>query len=96
MDNETWRPYNTNSMLAEAISDYNKSRDKKDILMSYSIVGFCLLQNLELHFPNKKGDKRNRRFIVEYRDSKTFLQRLLSLFKKEEGHYEIYTEQEGF
>ena len=96
MNEDTWKPYNTDQILAQTISDYNKSKDKKDILMSYSIIGFCVMDNFEIHFPSRKGDKRNRRFVVEYRHSKNFLQRLLSLFKKEEGHYEIYTEQEGF
>jgi len=96
INTETWRPCDTMENFATAISEYNKMKEKKDILMNYTIRGFCVMENFELHFPKEMKLKRNRRFIIKYHYAKNFFERLLSLFKRQQGYYEIYTEQEGF
>ena len=94
---DTWKPYNTNEMFASAVSDFNKlNKGNIPILMDYTIIGFCVMDNFTIRFPRKKQDSKDRRFVIKYHYRKSFIEKLLTLFKREEGFYEIYTEQEGF
>ncbi len=94
---ETWHPFNTERLLLQEISEFNKG-NKKQITFDYYEVGFFSIEGLQIHFNNKDSDttKTNRRFCVKYHKSKGFGSKLLSLLKEDEPYYEIYAEQEGY
>ncbi len=81
--------YNLLENLSGFFSDINKL-NKKQIFMDGS-GGLFSMDNMSFYMQN---DKKKRRFTIVYRHGKTFLQRLVNLFKHEADYCEIFWDED--